>query len=758
MSVTKTVDVGGMHCASCVQRVENQLSKVPGVVQASVNLVLNQARVEIDGVVEDRDLHQAIERAGYTVEGIYSERKTSKSDVVKRQDISTNRIKQALFLSLPFTVLVVAASMTLMFNPTLLGLHTAEWNTVLFALTLPVLWAGRMFYIGAWKSMLHGSATMDTLVSIGTLAAFIYSTFLTFRPEGLFAGESHAGAYFDTASVIITLILLGKWLEARAKGKTAEALHALLELAPPTARVRRNGEEVDVDASNVIVNDTVIVLPGTRIPVDGVVISGFSSVDESMITGESSPNEKGKDAVLTGGTLNGNGTLVMRAAAVGSDTVLAGIIRSVESAQASKAPIQHLADRISSVFVPIVIVIAVVTFVVWMLASPADAPLAMALTTSISVLIIACPCALGLATPAAIIVGSGAAAKRGILFSNAEALQKLSEATRFVFDKTGTITHGTPKVVNVEYSQTFENTAALRWQRTDAATALWELVHSVQRRSEHPLAKCFTNYHPNGEAIGTTEPESTEAIPGKGVVGTVGKHKVRIGNESLMTDAMLLIDSNLENYAAKWSEQGVSPNFVAIDGMVLAAVGTADTIRPASADIIKNLKNRGYSVSIITGDKKATAQAIARQVGIDEVIAEVLPADKAAAIENLQRRGEQVVMVGDGINDAPGLAQADVGVAVGGGTDIAKSTADVTLVRNDISSLIDAIDVSKTTMKTVRQNLFLAFLYNTLGIPIAAGILAPFTGWLLSPIIAATAMALSSVTVVSNALRLKRML
>lgn len=758
MSATRTIDVGGMHCAACVQRVENHLTKVPGVVQASVNLVLNQARVEVDGAVEDSVLREAVERAGYSVEAIYSERKASKSDVVKRQDVSTGIIRKSLIMSLPFTALVVTMSMTLMINPTLLGLHGSDWNVILFALTLPVLWTGRMFYVGAWKSLLHGTATMDTLVSIGTLAAFIYSTYLTFAPQVSLVGEVHAGAYFDTASVIITLILLGKWLEARAKGRTAEALHALLELAPPTARVRRNGVEADVDASEVVVNDTVVILPGTRIPVDGIVISGFSSVDESMLTGESSPNEKGKDSVLTGGTLNGNGTLVMRAVAVGSNTVLAGIIRSVESAQASKAPIQHLADRISSIFVPIVIAIAALTFVIWMLAAPSDVRLTMALTTSISVLIIACPCALGLATPAAIIVGSGAAARRGILFSNAEALQKLCEANRFVFDKTGTITHGTPKVVNVEYSQSFHDTAARRWQRTDPTTALWELVHSVQRQSEHPLARCFTNYHPNGQAIAATASEYTEAIPGKGVVGTVGKHKVRIGNESLMADAMLLIDSHLEHHANQWAEQGVSPSFVAIDGMVLAAVGTADTIRPDSAEIINKLKNGGYSVSMITGDNKATAQSIARQVGITDVIAEVLPADKARAIEGLQKRGEQVVMVGDGINDAPALAQADVGVAVGGGTDIAKSTADVTLVRNNISGLIDAIEVSKTTMKTVRQNLFLAFLYNTLGIPIAAGILAPFTGWLLSPIIAAAAMALSSVTVVSNALRLKRAL
>lgn len=758
MSATRTIDVGGMHCAACVQRVENHLTKVPGVVQASVNLVLNQARVEVDGAVEDSVLRQAVERAGYSVEAIYSERKTSKSDVVKRQDVSTGIIKKSLIMSLPFTALVVTLSMALMFNPTLLGLHGSDWNFFLFVLTIPVLWTGRMFYVGAWKSLLHGSATMDTLVSIGTLAAFVYSTYLTFAPQGSFVGQVHAGAYFDTAAVIITLILLGKWLEARAKGKTAEALHALLELAPPTARVRRNGVEADVDASEVAVNDTVVVLPGTRIPVDGIVISGFSSVDESMLTGEGSPKEKGFDSALTGGTLNGNSTLVMRAVAVGSNTVLAGIIRSVESAQASKAPIQHLADRISSIFVPIVIAIAVLTFVIWMLAAPSDVRLTMALTTSISVLIIACPCALGLATPAAIIVGSGAAAKRGILFSNAEALQKLSEANRFVFDKTGTITHGTPKVVNVEYSQSFRDTAARRWQRTDPTTALWELVHSVQHRSEHPLARCFTNYHPNGQAIAATEPENTEAIPGKGVVGTVGKHKVRIGNESLMADAMLLIDSNLEHHANQWAEQGVSPSFVAIDGMVLAVVGTADTVRPDSAEIINKLKSSGYSVSMITGDNKSTAQSISRQVGINDVIAEVLPADKARAIEGLQKRGEQVVMVGDGINDAPALAQADVGVAVGGGTDIAKSTADVTLVRNDISALIDAIDVSKMTMKTVRQNLFLAFLYNTLGIPIAAGILAPFTGWLLSPIIAAAAMALSSVTVVSNALRLKRAL
>lgn len=715
-----------MHCAACVGRVESALIAVQGVTSASVNLVTNRAVVEISDLVRDEDLTRAVESAGYRVEAAYGDRAMpDAAAVAKRIEAPVHEYRTAVLTAAPFAAVIMFISMWAMF-----GNH-AEWvNPLLFVLTLPVLWAGRSFYVGAFTAALHGSATMDTLVSIGTGAAFVASV------------TASSDVYYDSASTIIALVLLGKWLEARAKSRTAEALQALMELHPKVIRVRRNGVDEDVPASDVVTGETIVVRPGERIPTDGVIISGNTSIDESMITGESLPVERGPGDMLVGGSLNSTGSLIMRATAVGSVTVLAGIIRAVEKAQSSKAPVQRLADRISSVFVPVVLVIAAITFGVWIFAAPQETAFTQALTSAIAVLIIACPCALGLATPTAIIVGSGKGASQGALFSNAESLELLQRVDTVVLDKTGTLTEGAVVVHAADFRSMADEELTRR------------CVEALEAGSEHPIARSLVDWACIDPAYRLTA-SSSKTVPGKGTFGSAGGHRIRIGNESFMEDSMLLIPAELREVSQNNDEHGWSSLFVSLDGNVVACIAVADTLRPSSADAVARMKTRGLTVIMLTGDRESTARAIATSAGISNVLHSVTPNAKASAIETLQRQGAIVAMIGDGINDAPALAQANVGVAMGTGTDIAKSTADITLLRPDLHTFLAAMDVSRATMRTIRQNLFFAFVYNILGIPLAAGLLIPLTGMALSPMIAAAAMALSSVTVVSNSLRLR---
>lgn len=743
---TQHIDIQGMHCASCVARVEQELSNVPGVTSVAVNLIRHRATVSAAGVIDATQLQSAVERAGYTALAVYTDA-TSRPNAganIDRTDVAL--LQRSLIRAIPPTFAVMLLGMALMVPSVAATVDAVLVDQVMAILCIPVLWAGRRFPLAAWRALRRGGTTMDTLITIGAGTAFGMSLLGTVFPHALPHGVAHPGGYYDTTCTIITLVLVGKWLEARARSRTADALQRLMSLQPSMARVRRNGLDSEVDISSLVEHDVIVVRAGERIPVDGIVTEGHSTIDESMITGESMPVEVVGGATVTGGTLNGNGSILVRATAVGTKTVLSGIIRAVDAAQSGKAPIQRLADRISAIFVPIVLGIAAITAMVWLLIG---GPMAVtnAVVTSISVLIIACPCALGLATPTAIVVGTGRAAALGVLFGSAEAVERLSTITTLAIDKTGTITEGRPDVATTLYADGVDSERAI--------TRLWAAIAAVERRAEHPIAPALVRF---AEAQGAPviDADNVRTVPGKGAVGTVAGTTVRIGSEALLADAMIVVPYALEQAMDRVSQDGRSLALVAMDRTVMAVVGVADAIRASSMDALDRIRRSVPEIVLVTGDREATAKAVAAHVGIQTVEAGLLPAGKLAVVERLQRRGAIVAMVGDGINDAPALAQADVGIAMGGGTDIAKATADVTLVRNDLGALADGIVLSKLTMKTIRQNLLLAFIYNALGIPIAAGILLPF-GITLNPMIAAAAMALSSVTVVTNALRLKRM-
>lgn len=736
---TRTIDIAGMHCAACTSAVEGALRNVNGVTSATANLVTNRALVEYSGSVRDDELRRAVVAAGYSVEAIYTERQqTSTDDFMRRIEAPTHAYRRALSLSAPFslaTVIIAMASMT--------AGNAANVNSLLFVLAIPVLWSGRMFFSGAATALRHGKATMDTLVALGTGSAFIISSLMTFSPH-LFMGHVHAGAYYDSATTIITLVLLGKWLESRAKQRTADTLSSLFQQHARIALVVRGGEEVRIAASDVHVGDVFIVRPGEQIPVDGIIVSGTSAIDESMLTGESIPVERGVSDRVIGGSMNTLGSFTARATAVGSDTVLAGIIRSVESAQSSKAPVQRLSDTISGFFVPIVVAIALTTYVCWyFLGTDAD-PFGQALISAISVLVIACPCALGLATPTAIIVGTGTAARRGILFGNAASLERLQQADTFVLDKTGTLTRGMPRVQHAMIAE---------HPKLDRETIIGH-IGSIEQRSEHPLARAIVAWCTE-QGASLSEPDAVTTHPGRGTTGTVDGHRIRIGNEQMMSESLLIIPEPITRLADEFSADGCSISYVSIGGAVCGVLGIADDLRPEAASVVADLRASGKRVVMLTGDREAAARAMARQAGIDEVIHSVSPDGKLKTIATLQRRGSVVAMIGDGINDAPCLAQADVGIALGSAADIAKTSADIMLMRSDLRSIATACNVSKRTMKVIRQNFVLAFIYNVLGIPLAAGVLIPLIGIQLTPMYAAFAMAMSSVTVVTNSLRLR---
>jgi Cu+-exporting ATPase len=736
---SRTIDIAGMHCAACTTAVEQALSNVRGVHSVAANLVTNRAVVKLSENVNDSDLASAIESAGYSVEAIYTERlQTDDVELIRRLEAPAQVYRQALLLSAPFslaTLIIAMASMS--------GWHPDRVNSILFVLSLPVLWAGRMFFSGAISALRHGTSTMDTLVALGTGSAFVMSVLMTFLPHVL-AEHVHAGAYYDSTTTVITLVLLGKWLEARAKQSTADTLSALLRQHPQMACVIRGGQEQHVSAGSVLVGENFIVRPGEQIPVDGVIMTGASAIDESMITGESLPVERQPSDRVIGGSVNTLGSFTARATAVGSNTVLAGIIRSVEAAQSSKAPIQRLADKISAIFVPIVVILAIVTFVAWMVFDDRTSAVNHALVSAISVLVIACPCALGLATPTAIIVGTGSAARRGILFRTAASLERLHSADTFVLDKTGTLTLGMPRVVH----------AYLSPHPKLSTERLLTFIASIEHRSEHPLARAIVDWC-RDQGAELVEPTSVKTTPGRGTTGVVDGHRLRIGNSSMMDESLLIIPQTHQQHADDQSVDGCTSVFVSIDGVVCATLGISDELRPESKGVMTELRRIGARVILLTGDRESAARAVAARVGIDEVIHSVTPEGKREAIATLQRRGSVVAMVGDGINDAPCLAQADVGIAMSTATDLAKTSADVTLMRSDLRSLVAALDISRATMRVIRQNFVLAFVYNVLGIPLAAGAMLPLVGLQLTPMYAAFAMAMSSVTVVGNSLRLR---
>ncbi|WP_272976932.1 heavy metal translocating P-type ATPase [Deinococcus geothermalis] len=739
--------VQGMTCASCVGRVERALKKVDGVLNTSVNLATERARVTyLASSVSPGELKAAIREAGYEVleapAGVSreeQEREARAREVshLRRQVLFSAVFALPLLLLAMLPMLVPAVNHWLMttFGPA--GMTSLNW--VMLALALPIQFGpGRRFYRLGWKSLQHRSPDMNALVMIGTTAAFLYSLVATVAP-GIFP-EGTAHVYYEASGVVITLILLGKYFEAIAKGRSSEAMKKLLSLQAKTARVVRSGQELELPTDEVLVGDLISVRPGEKIPVDGEVVQGASFVDESMITGEPVPVSKQPGAAVVGGTINGNGALTFRATRIGADTALAQIIQLVETAQGSKPPIQGLADRVVAVFVPVVLGIAALTFLLWLLLGGQTA-LSFALITTVAVLIIACPCAMGLATPTSIMVGTGKAAELGVLFKDGGALERLQDVRIVALDKTGTLTRGRPELTDLVTVPSLDRSEVLK------------LVAAAEEQSEHPIARAIVDAAKRA-GLTVQKPEAFEAVPGYGLEARVEGHHVQVGADRYM--AKLGLDVNaFAPQAQQLGDEGKSPLYAAIDGQLAAVIAVADPIKDGSQEAVNALHRMGLRVAMITGDNTRTARAIARQLGIDEVLAEVLPSGKSDAVRELQATGHKVAFVGDGINDAPALAQADVGLAIGTGTDIAVETADVILMSGDLRGVPNAFALSRATLRNIRLNLFWAFAYNIILIPVAAGVLYPAFGILLSPVLAAAAMGFSSVFVLSNALRLR---
>ncbi len=742
-SASTRIGIRGMHCAACVAKVEQALSQTPGVLRASVNLASEEALVEyLPGRVSLPGLGAAVASTGFEM----VERGESAEEEVERQHRDDYLLlKRKLSVSAVLTVVILMGSMTPLLS--FLPLGAPVW---LFVLTTPVqFWVGGQFYRNAWARAQHGSSDMNTLIAVGTSAAYLYSTVAVFAPGFFVAVGQQPQMYFDTAAVIITLILLGRLLEARAKRRTTEAIRRLAQLQPKTATVLRGeGEQETVPVEQVQVGDQVLVRPGESIPVDGIVRAGASAVDESMLTGESLPVEKRPGDSVTGATLNTMGALTVLATKVGKETTLARIIDLVRQAQGSKAPIQRLADTVVAYFVPAVIATAVVTFCLWLMFGPSPS-LTFALMTFVAVLIIACPCSLGLATPTAIMVGTGRGAEYGVLIKGGEILERAHTLTTVVFDKTGTLTTGKPAVTEVIPSETLPERATL------SSEEILRIAARAEWQSEHPLGQAAVQ-QAKAQGLNLGPVESFVALAGHGVEARIDGKLVLVGSRRLLAQRSIQSDDMLE-HGERLSREGKTPLYVVVNRRVVGLIAVADTLKPRAAEAVRRLQQMGLEAVMLTGDNQYTAQAIARQVGITRVLAEVLPEDKAAEIVRLQDNGAAVAMVGDGINDAPALAQATVGIAVGTGTDIALEAADITLMRGELSGVAMAIALSRRTVQIIRQNLFWAFAYNTAGIPLAAGLLYPSLGILLDPMVAASAMALSSVSVLTNSLRLRTM-
>ena len=747
LSGNLTLPIEGMTCASCVRRVEKALAGVPGVTSANVNLATENATVTFDpSTVTVVQLNEAVERAGYHIAAPAPAPETPVAEAPAGETIDPRQIaRDREILDLKRKSLISLATgivmMVLMYVNLPWGIELRDVAPfLLIAATIVQFWAGRVFYQATWAALKHGGTNMNTLVAAGTSAAYGYSAFVTLWPHRAAQWDFEYHLYYESAVIIIALILMGRWLEAGAKRRTGEAIKALMGLQAKTARVIRNGIEQDIPVEQVVAGDLVRVRPGEKVPVDGVITEGRSALDESMLTGESLPVEKGAGDSVIGATLNRSGSFVFQATKVGKDTTLAQIVRLVEDAQGSKAPMQRLADTISSYFVPVVLGLAALTFAIWLIFGP-DPQVTFAVAATVAVLVIACPCALGLAAPTAIMVGTGKAAELGILVKGGEALEQARRIDTIVLDKTGTLTRGKPAVVAIRTTGAYNENDLLT------------LVAAAEVGSEHPLGEAIVA---KARERGLDLPATThfEAISGRGVTATVDRHRVQIGNVAFLSE--LDIDAKqLDDEALRLAQTGATPMYVAVDGELAGLVAVADTLKPESAEAVAQLKALGLEVWMLTGDNRATAEAIAREAGIEHILADVLPDQKASKIRELQGSGKIVAMVGDGINDAPALAQAELGIAIGTGTDVAIAASDITLIGGDLRSIVTSIALSRRTVGTIKQGLFWAFAYNIVLIPLAMGALYPTWEILLSPVLAAAAMAMSSVSVVTNALRLR---
>jgi Cu+-exporting ATPase len=746
---TTTLDIEGMSCAACAAAVEKSLSRTPGVQSALVNYATEKATVTYaPAEASPASLRTAVENAGYAVASRAPDTTAAdrQAETDRQKAVAYRALRQRFAVAAGLALVIMALSMSMLWPALLAHLNPRWLNYGLLALTLPVLlYSGREFYTSAWKGLRHRSANMDTLIALGTGTAFLYSLAATLAPGAFERHGLMPEVYYDTTATIIALILLGKVLEMRAKTRTSAAMRALLGLQARTARVvRPDGQEMDVPIEQVLPGDLVAVRPGEKIATDGLIETGHSAVDEAMLTGESLPVGKKPGDPVFGATLNKTGAFRFRVSKVGADTLLAQIVQLVEDAQGSRAPIQRLADKVSAVFVPVVVGVALLTFGLWFGLAPEATRLPLALVSFVAVLIIACPCALGLATPTAIMVGTGKGAEQGVLIRNAEALEKAYKIDTVLLDKTGTITRGEPAVTDFILAPGF--------QQAD----LLPLLAAVERQSEHPLAAAVVRYAEASQPAGPPlAVDNFRAIEGQGAAATVAGQTVLIGNRRLLAEAQIDLPPGLARQADTLLAQAQTVLYVAVDGQPAGLLGVADTVRDTSAAAIQQLQQLGLQVVMMTGDNAPTAAKIAGEVGISRYFSEVLPQDKAQQVKLLQAEGRTVAMVGDGLNDAPALAQADVGLAMGSGTDVALEAAGITLMRSDLRSVVTAISLSRQTIRTIRQNLFFAFIYNLLGIPIAAGLLYPIWGIRLSPMLAAGAMALSSVSVLTNSLRLR---
>jgi len=727
-----TLQIKGMHCASCVTVISRALTKKDGVEDANVNLTTEKATISFDDTkISEIELIKEIQNKGYDAFSLDETDKNSEktSNDFKKEEIQ--QLKKTFIFSLTFAIPAFIIGMLFMW----IGIEIPYSDYILFLLATPVQFiVGWSFYKGTWSALRNKSANMDTLIALGTSSAYIYSVYiLLFKP-----GEPQ---YFEISAILITLVLMGKLLEALAKGKTSDAIKKLMSISPKTAIVLRGKKEVQIQIDDVVLGDIIIVKPGGKIPVDGIIIEGTSSIDESMITGESIPVEKIKGSFVYSGTINKHGAFRFKATKVGANTTLSQIIKLIEDAQGSRAPIQRFADTISSYFVPIVIGLSLLTFGIWYFAL--STTFAFSILAAVSVIVIACPCALGLATPTAIMVGTGKGAQNGILIKGGEALETAHKVKYIIFDKTGTVTKGVPELTDIVSFGISEEDVL-------------KISASIEKSSEHPLAEAIVK-NAEGKKIVLSKITTFKAIPGHGVSAKIGTKHYHFGNKKLMTTLKIkqIDDKKILSIVHSMEEEGKTVMFLSDEKKLLGLVAVADEIKESSAEAVKTLEKLGLQIYMITGDNERTAKAIAKKAGIKNVFAEVLPGDKANYVKKLQKKGK-VAMVGDGINDAPALAQADIGIVMGSGTDVALETGSIILMRNDLNDVPRAIKLSKKTMSKIKQNMFWALFYNVLGIPIAAGILYPFTGWLLSPIIAGGAMALSSVSVVTNSLMLKR--
>lgn len=749
-NLTLTFDVDGMTCASCVGRVEKALAKVDGVHDVAVNLATETATVKTDPGILPASIAAAVTAAGYTPGPIEFPVVSSKStgsvpaassverdaeERDRKRDAHIQELKVKSFVSLA----IGAVMMILMYVPLPMSERTLA-PFLLIAATFVQFWAGREFYTATWAALKHGATNMNTLVAVGTSVAYGYSAFVVLWPHLAERWQIPYHLYFESAVIIIALILMGRWMEARAKKSTGDAIRALVGLNAPTARVLRDGTEQDIPTEHVIVGDTIRVRPGEKLPVDGIITDGTSAIDESMLTGEPVPVTKSANDEVIGSTINTTGSFLFRATAVGKDTVLANIIRMVEDAQGSKAPMQRLADKISSFFVPIVLILSALTFLGWYFFGP-DPSLSYAVTTFVAVLVIACPCALGLAAPTAIMVGTGKAAENGILVRGGDALEMVRRIDTVVLDKTGTITRGKPEVTSIKVLNGMDESDLLR------------IAAAAESQSEHPLALAILEAARNSE-IDIPTPSRFDSVTGKGILATIESSDVVIGNETFMREHGIAYN-HFESAVAFAANAGATPVMMAINSEPAAVFGIADALKPESGKTVSDLKALGLDVWMITGDNAATASVIAREVGIENVVAGVLPHEKAEKVQEMQSQGKIVAMVGDGINDAPSLATADLGIAIGSGTDVAMAASDITLIGDNPHGIITAFALSRSTVDTIKQGLFWAFGYNVALIPVAMGALYPAFGILLNPMLAAAAMAMSSVSVVTNALRLR---